>query len=206
MRKIIIWVVVLCFLFTGVNIYRLMTKDVAPKIDGIQVDSLLPQYNLEDLTNDSELIISGVVVEISDAKWNNIDNKKPEKITGKDTIYRDVTLKVDSIIKGDVSSGSHVTIRTLGGAVDNFKMEDDSQPELNKGDEVIAFLLNDNTIYNKEKTKDHFIVLGSEQGIYKLSGNEISNSNEKLKLDEFMQKTKSYLLNPKPKINVKSEE
>jgi hypothetical protein len=71
---------------------------------------------------------------------------------------------------------------------------------------MFVFLINDNTLYNKDKENDHFIILGVIQGVYKISGDEISNSNETLKLDGFKQKVQTHLQNPKPKEEVKPED
>ena len=71
---------------------------------------------------------------------------------------------------------------------------------------VTVFLINDNTLYNKDKTDDHFIILGGVQGAFKLDKDELSNGNEKFEASEFKRKIQKYLQNPKPKTNVISEE
>lgn len=204
MKRIIVTTLAICILVAGISILKI--NGDAKEINEIRKTASVPYYNLEDLTNKSQLIVRSVAENISDPHWNNTENKKPGKITGSDVIYQNITLQVIETLKGNVPEDNTVKVRTLGGVTDDFIFRVNPQPTITVCEEYIVFLINDNTIYNKEKAKNHFIILGVNQGIYKVNGDEISNPHEKLKVVEFKQNVKQYLLNPKTYPNVKSEE
>lgn len=218
MKKVIIPLVIIGFLVTGLNVIYINRshKNVeavairknAIKNNAVEVRryGLMAYYSLDNLTNEATIIANGTVVSVSGARWNNKENRQPDRLTGSDTIFRDTRLKVDKVFKGDVATGSTLTVRTFGGQTANIKLEDQEQPDINAGEKVVVFLVPDLTIYNKDKANDHYILVGATQGIYKINGDETGNIHEKLKINDFEQKVKGYVSNPKPVKGVISDE
>lgn len=206
MKRLITVILLICIAFTGYNIYQFVStreKNVAAKVI---MECSYPYYDLEDLTSKADIIVQGKIQKIDEPKWNTLSGNKPDSITSEDMIYTDIYLKVDYIVKGDITQDKIIPIRTFCGKTNDFEIVNSSFPQVIKGEGITVFLINDNTIYNKDKKKDHYILLGAEQGLYRNINNEISNVHEKMSNQEFKEKTKYYLNNPKRYENIKSQE
>lgn len=206
MKKTIIVFGVLAVFLTGVNIFVSNHKAISDNnVSKIIQSASYPKFDLPDLVSYSQVIVTGVVEKIGQPMWNNRDNKKPDTITGSDTIYRDVTIKVSNVEKGSIK-GDKVIVRLFGGTVDGFIIDNTSQPELTEGMEIVSFLIPDSTPYNKEKSADHYIFKGAAQGVYKLQSDQAENVHGKIKLSDFRSIEKEYLAKPKVKQPVVSQE
>ena len=208
MKKLIgVGIVLSLLIVSGVVLYKSNANTVGgskpmlanPKgneIVSIVENGSYAMYSLEDLTNETELIVRGTVKSVSEPRWNNQENRKPNAISGKDTIYKDTVFKVDKVYKGNAGL-SMLEVRSFGGRTADFEIDSDMELKLNVGDEAVLFLVPDDTIYNKEKAAGHYILLGSLQAVYSISGNDASNVHESMKVAELEQKIKDYLGNPK---------
>ncbi|MDA8226708.1 MAG: hypothetical protein M0T74_03215 [Desulfitobacterium hafniense] len=201
MKKVLLFIIFAGLLVTGLNIFYTNYSNQTAEITTMTILGSEPKYNLEQLTNDSELVIRGVVEKVSEPKWNNKENNTPEKLTMLDAIYKDVTLKVNDVLKGTPPEKKSVKVRVIGGKVGDFTVVNENQPLFTLKDEIILFLAKDNTMFNKEKTQDHYILVGSTQGLYSITGEKASNVHEELDLGEMNKKIQEYILNPNPRKN-----
>ena len=155
-------------------------------------------YSLADLTNEAELIVKGTVKSVSEPRWNNQKNSKPDPIRGDDTIYKETVFEVDKEYK-DAAGSNMVKVRSFGGRTADFEIIDSMEFRPSVGDKAVVFLVPDNTIYNRENATGHYILLGSLQGVYNInSKDDVSNVHESMTVAELEQKIEDYLRNPKP--------
>lgn len=202
MKRIIFPIIVASLLIAGANLidaknFRNSTSS-HKEVDAIVEHASYAYYSLEDLSNGAEIVLEGTVKDISSPRWNNERNRKPETITGSDTIYKDSILIVNSVYKGVIPEVETVKVRTFGGKTEDFEIINEPDIKFNVGEKVVVFLIPDNTIYNKDKEKGHYILLGALQGAYKVSDDEISNIHGKMKLNDFELKVQSHIKNPRP--------
>lgn len=208
MKKYILYLLVVsCIAVIGYGLINLVNQQKNTDSNTINISASYRMFDQELLVNESEIAVKGTIEKVLDQKWNTSNNKKPTDIKGDDMIYRDIILKVSEVFKGNIGVDEKIIMRTFGGTVDNFTVQFDPQINFLKGEEVIVFLSNDDTPYNKQKTKDHYKILGGLQGIYRISGDDVQNIHEKLNMEEFKDKTKKFLLNPIVKNkDIKSDE
>jgi hypothetical protein len=109
--------------------------------------TVLVQKDLEDLVYESTDIIVGTVVK-ADAAWNSDETR----------IYTHVVLNVETAVKGDFESGEKVRFKTIGGTVEEIRLEVPSSPQFNVDEKVCVFFGGDAN-YNTPIT-------GWEQGKY----------------------------------------
>jgi len=98
---------------------------------------------LSHLINTSTTIIKGQVVGVK-IYWATKEKKN---------IFRDVTIEVESTIKG--VSRNTITVCLMGGQIGDLKQEIDDVPDLKNGDKGVFFLVN-----HKNKTWIHSLALG----------------------------------------------
>jgi len=137
-----------------------------------------PYYSYEELTEKSDLIVVGKITYKEDAKWSTKDEKQPKKIrtevsTNKhgdkvydyyvdilpeETIYTDMVFSVETIYKGKLES-KDIIIRSFGGTVGSFKMEDILNPDdFSKDEKTILYLVKDDGS-TKNIGPEHYVVL-----------------------------------------------
>ena len=108
-------------------------------------------YNNSFIAEGSESIIVGHVLKIHPSRWNTRDGEKPEftgmptskeeaeKRDQEETIYTDVIIRVDEIIKSE-STPQVIIVRTCGGQVGNdFSIVED-EAKFDVGEKVMLFL------------------------------------------------------------------
>lgn len=158
------------------------------------VSSSYPAYTIEELTNYSNIVVSGEVVGYSDPFLI-----KPA--TGGDPMYHtDMYVKVHDVFKGDplcadpaVASkfsakdpgGLLVTVRFMGGSGDAFDFTSDEEPGLAIGENALLFLYRvaDGSDYNTEGSH-YYLVTGpnsvyteSEDGSYACNGDTVTKAD-----------------------------
>lgn len=108
--------------------------------DKITVNKLYPSENLEiqNLYSSSEIVVTGNVESISDARWNTADGNKPLKVGEDDEIYRLATINVQEKIKGEVNS--RIQVKIPGGKVDGITYVVTPSPKVHIGEQVVLFL------------------------------------------------------------------
>ena len=144
----------------------------ASDLPTITVSSCVAYMGLDELTNNSDLILIGSVKEILPARWNTPDGEQPENALEDlglhEVIYRDVVISVDEYLKKSLSS-NEVVVRVLGGTVGNLTMDVEDQPSLEPGEDVLLYLVNDTHPATKNLGPEYFVVCGCFQGKFSLS-------------------------------------
>ncbi|WNY25495.1 hypothetical protein MsAc7_10470 [Methanolapillus millepedarum] len=166
----------------------------------------VPYYTYEELNEKSDLIVYGTIIEISDPKWSTVDGEQPKGVykekgvTEKgeecvyyyfnlqpdERIYTDMTFLVEECYKGDVVKSEKIIIRSFGGIIGEFKMNDVEHlnPEdFKKGDKILLYLRED-TGTIKDIGPTHYVIL-TPRGKLSLNGEILINADgEKISLDE----------------------
>lgn len=131
----------------------------------------LPLLDNKELSNYSQMIITGTVKEILPSKWTSADGKRPNGIDSfslENSIYTDITINVDKYLKNS-SSSKEVTVRVNGGTVGNDTLEADYEPTFKPGEKVLLFLTEDVVTSTSNIEPKHFRVTGCMLGKFTLT-------------------------------------
>ena len=124
----------------------------------------LIRRSVEDLTIRSSMVLTGKVTQI-ESRWNDQRNQ----------IYTDITVEIESFLKGSHEEGM-IVIRQLGGRVGDTAMSVFGSPTFNKDERVLLFLK------PRPGTTDRIVVAGLAQGKFHLDTDpltgEIAAENE----------------------------
>jgi hypothetical protein len=112
--------------------------------------SVVQALSLEELTHKAEVIVLGTATE----------RQSRYGIDGK-LIVTDVSMKVETALKGDVKAGSTLVATVLGGRIDDVALQVPGEANLPVGQRVIAFL------YHSPASGD-LRVVGMAQGVLAL--------------------------------------
>jgi hypothetical protein len=118
----------------------------APQVQASVVQAL----SLEELTHKAEVIVLGTATE----------RQSRYGIDGK-LIVTDVSMKVETALKGDVKAGQTLIATVLGGRIDDVALQVPGEANLPVGQRVIAFL------YHSPASGD-LRVVGMAQGVLSL--------------------------------------
>ena len=126
----------------------------------ISVERSYPQFSLEDLVQQSSLVICGKAVdpvkilEIQSASQNEI------------SVFTDWIFQVESVIRGGIESET-VTVRIEGGESPNYIVNAEQSPEFKKDCLYLLFLYQPHmgTGFNTEGD-DYYYVIGLRQGAF----------------------------------------
>lgn len=140
----------------------------------------------DEVLNDSFLeahsdnIIMGKVIKILPSKWNTLDGKKPvsddkkpeskEEFYGKQkeyNIYTDVIIKVDKKIKNELTPDV-MTVRTLGGQVDEVIMIEEDEAKFELGENVLLFLTKEDP-FTDNSAGTHYRLTGWKHGKFTIT-------------------------------------
>ncbi|WNY23570.1 hypothetical protein MmiHf6_08790 [Methanimicrococcus hongohii] len=170
----------------------------------------LPIYSsYEDMNKYSDLIVLGTVTKISDPKWSTVSGKQPVGITIKEvmekdgkylyytfdykeneTIYTDITFLVNECYKGELTS-KEITIRSFGGTIGEFRMNDFDylNPEdFKEGEEILLYLTEDRMGITKDIGPEHYIFLSPTGKLYAKGDLLINVLGEKYTAAELLKK------------------
>lgn len=139
----------------------------------------------------SELVVIGEIV----------GKEKPLKgkdcVYGEDVVYEDTSIKVSSIVKDtlnqDFKEGSKITVRTLGGEVDNFIMDVDTVDLLPTSGKVLLCLIDGKELPGLPLSYDNKVygIVGGIHGVYELTSDGFANRKvvkDSYKLDDLLNK------------------
>jgi len=175
-------------------------------IERIHIAPYLDTFTDEDLAAGASLILEGTVLKIEPSKWNTDAGKKPKDILLNDIIYTDVKIKVDTPLKGDSDSDDVVTVRVYKGEIPGqFAFSSDTEPDFSKNEKVLLFLMEDDSIYNKDKSLDHYVVMGQYQGKYTIEKRKVSNFRSTLDTSSIHNIIEKHKNDPTPEILIKQE-
>ncbi len=99
-------------------------------------------------------------------------------------IYTYGTVAVDRVVKGSIADGEFI-IKRPGGTIGDTRMEVAGTAEVETGDEVLLFLLDDLTYESN--------VLGWEQGRLNIADGVIEQNGERV--EDYIAKIQSFILN-----------
>lgn len=137
-----------------------------------------PYYTYEELTEKSDLIVVGSIIQKEKAKWSTKDGKQPDGIQIKEsinehgdkvfdyyvnisegeTIYTDMVFLVETAYKGELTS-KEIIIRSFGGTVGSFQMDDLLNPDdFNEKEKMMLYLVKDDGS-TKDIGAEHYVVL-----------------------------------------------
>ena len=130
----------------------------------IEIRSLMPRYNFNELITNSHVIVKGQIT-------GDADTFTVHPTTGgDDSVFTQYQFEVDDVIRGDVTAGETIGIRFEGGQHGNLNvinMDDDM--DFNDNDRMVLFLRRV-TVGGGYTTNDEYYIIvgGSGQGIFYL--------------------------------------
>ncbi|HID93591.1 MAG TPA: hypothetical protein EYP60_05795 [bacterium (Candidatus Stahlbacteria)] len=119
--------------------------------------ALMVKIPLAQLTKEANYIVIGKVKDMH-SEWN----------ADRTLIYTYVTISIKECIKGTLNKKT-ITVRHIGGIVDNIGMWQSDTPQFSKNQEVMLFL--------KPTGKKIFMVAGRFQGKYTIKNDRILEKN-----------------------------
>jgi hypothetical protein len=131
------------------------------------------KFSDRDLAIEADAIIQGTVT----STWTDWGENSRY-------IYTYGTVAVDRVIKGSVD-GDEVMVKRPGGSIGDTRMEVYGTADVQKGQEVLLFLLDDMTYESN--------VLGWEQGRLNITDGVIEQNGEKV--EDYIAKIQSFILN-----------
>ena len=152
----------------------------------IFVDGSLQQTTIDERLRKATIVVQGTVGESLPGRWNTSTGSLPANVTVQtmpsDTlIFTDTPIKVERVLKGSVASDT-VLVRTLGGAVDQDRMEVEYAPELHPGKQVVLLLVPDDDSRTMNIGPEHYIVAFGFEGSYDVVGDQAVSRTHQLPL------------------------
>lgn len=179
MNKLFISILLAAVVITGAATLINTSKD-SPAISVRTTSWTEDVLNISILSNQSESIIIGHVMEILPSKWNTQDGKKPVS-TGKipaslkefyekeneKNIYTDIIIKVDKKIKNE-STPAVLIVRILGGQVGEDKMLVEDEAKFEIGENVLLFLTEEDPDTDNS-AGTHYRISGMKHGKFSIT-------------------------------------
>jgi hypothetical protein len=130
------------------------------------------EVSLDGLILESDAIVIGELDSTAPSRWNTVDGKLPvvidsKNINSKYTIFTDQMFVSRVFIKG--RDDNLIRIRYFGGQVDQDVLTISGEVVLETAQSYLLFLVEDTLGTTAEIDQGHYIVLGSIQGVYKIS-------------------------------------
>lgn len=177
-----------------------------PYPERIHIASYPDTFTEQDLAAGASVILEGTVESIKPAKWNTESGKKPQNIQLDDIIYTDVKVKIDTLLKGNPNSNDVITVRLYKGEIPGeFAFGSDTEADFSKNEKVLLFLMEDDSIYNKDKTSDHYVIMGQYQGKFTLNKQKALNAKSTMSTNSLYEIIEKHKNDPTPEILLKQE-
>ncbi|MDO5037930.1 MAG: hypothetical protein Q4E37_06500 [Tissierellia bacterium] len=178
LRKIGLVVLPLCFLMVAC---QEAPSSEAPQEDLASyervertIDNTYPRLSLEELSNYSDLIVTGTFKGYGDPfRVLPYGGQEP-------SIFKDGVFEIDQVYKGDIKAGDEVTLRTQGGQWVDHEEEtiyvDTSSEDLTleEGAQVLLFLARPTADAYKTQ-EDYYKLVSGPNGLYSLSSDSFEN-------------------------------
>ncbi len=136
-----------------------------------QVSALVIKKSIQELTYEADFVLIGKVKDM-ESRWNK----------EKTLIYTYVTVSVAKYIKKILEIGElkEITVKVLGGEVDDIALKVSDTPEFMKGEEIFLFL--------RIEELPIFRVAGLFQGKYTIEDDRVKNKvlKREIPLDSFI--------------------
>lgn len=138
----------------------------------ISISGLLEYLNFTQLSERSELIVTGTVEEVLPAKWNTPDGRRRGDtiydIAENDTMYTDIIIKVDQYLKGSLDD-QDIRVRTLGGEDDIVAIVFEDEPFFKENERVLLYLRNNTYPAFTDIGPEHYVITGVMLGKFTLT-------------------------------------
>lgn len=149
----------------------------------------IEEMSLDNLISEADLIVIGEVKSTDPSHWNTEDGLLPSDITAKNinskfAIYTDQLFLPNFIIKGETQPS--IRIRYFGGQVNQDIMTVSGEVPLETQKGYLLFLVEDVLGTTANINKGHYIVLGSNQGVYEVNNNKAISFRDEWDLDELI--------------------
>jgi hypothetical protein len=158
-------------------------------IDTIIRSGSIPYMSNEELSMMSSVIVQGSVESMSIPRWNTDDGQEPDIVTQDDTICVDNEIKITNVLKGDAERNSTLKVRTFGGECPQYKnirkIVCDMYGKFVLNENVVIFLVNDDSNYNKKNDKGYYVLKGMTQGLFTIDGDNIQGAHGEMLQNDF---------------------
>ncbi|MDO4541911.1 MAG: hypothetical protein Q4C00_03645 [Bacillota bacterium] len=151
------------------------TNEAAEAIETVAVSTSYPERTMEEMIEESSLIIYGKVTAASDPFAIKPTNG------GDAANFVDYTVTPQETYRSPGTVPETVTVRIKGGLVGNVNMVCENEPELALEDSYLFFLYQPGMGGGYNTEGDYYYVLGGENGVY--SGVDTSGSSAGLSAD-----------------------
>lgn len=130
----------------------------------VSVSGLIAGLTEQELILNSDIIITGEVLELEKSKWTNPDNEIPER---RNILQTDVIISIEELISGEYGEKT-VAVRVDKGydKKTNTQFVSDLYPEFAPGDRFLLFLSRDDSDIATDE--DYFVLTGLIQGAFDL--------------------------------------
>lgn len=125
-------------IFLLLFIFMASAASCAQKSMGGGGHGIYPDIQLLERIQNATAVIKAQVVGVLPSRWDTPDGKRPDSVEDH-FIYTDVKVNVLHVFKGPLHTGEIITIRFLGGKVDDYAMTVEYQVPLYEGE--IAYLM-----------------------------------------------------------------
>jgi len=160
-------------------------------------NSLMPQMTLDDIIEESELIVIGKVRAIQSPQWRSANEKRLEDATAEEIfqaggLFTDSIISIAQILKGD-NKASTILVRSFIGETEQVRWVNDSEFSFERGKTYLLFLA-ENYGPSANVEPGSYISVNSYEGVYEIvDGKAISRSDEWV-LDELLSHIQTSLL------------
>jgi len=143
----------------------------------ITVHGSLENKTIDDLIEESELIIIGKVDTILPSKWKSPKGDIPENLTVSIILENDMSIvtdhliAIDKILKGDFKEPV-VRVRIFVGEIDQVRFKSSSEPSYKLGQSYLLFLHKDHGPTQIVDPGD-YIALNAIYGVYEIVGDKV---------------------------------
>lgn len=144
----------------------------------ISYDATFPSYDIEDLVAAADVVAIVQPTGEKEVHWNNSDNTewKSETSARGAYIYRDDELRVLRVVRGQLDEEA-ITVRGIGGTVEDVHMHFDEQPEWHRDTRYLVFLSREETP-TREGTEQMWTIVWIGHGAFEAtSALEWTNHN-----------------------------
>ena len=194
MRKRIMVMLFLVFVSLLSVVFLLFEKREPEKIQiepiVITVHGSLETKTIDDLIEESELIIIGKVDTILPSKWKVPHGEIPQNLTVSIILENDMSIvtdhliSIEKILKGEYKE-SIVRVRAFVGEIDQIRFKSSSEPSYKLGQSYLLFLHEDHGPTQIVDPGD-YIAVNAIYGVYEIIGDKAISSGDEWLLEDLI--------------------
>ena len=138
------------------------------------VDGLLDPWSIQDVSDNSQYVIKGTIVDIIVSVDEN-----SEEFGNKPIVFTDAVIAIEEEFTGEYLDNK-ITVRTVGGKTDEYWTSSAIHPEFKLDENVVLFV----GYEPDSEMGDNYFVIGHRLGKYQLEDGKASGHEYKNGLDE----------------------